>query len=153
MPSQRNSKPLPEVFIDKTEVNIRVKNFMEHKHGLLTTAIGKNESKSAWYSLEQFEQVMRELYYQNADGMRIYFGAYPDDNSDYARQLTIIFVPTFYNENTGKHTDIIIDDDESFGDRGEPLEMQSMSIRKNLDTFGLCPPSCYDQDCVYPYNE
>lgn len=153
MSNARNLKPLPDVFIPKTEVNKRVKNFMDLKHPLLTSAIGKDETKSAWYSLEQFEQVMREMYYQNADGLRIYFGAYPENDPEYGGQLTIIFVPTRRDVYTGKHKDVIIDDDPSFGERPDHENEMNAELFKGLDTFGLCPPTCIDQDCSFPYTE
>ncbi|MBL7731951.1 MAG: hypothetical protein JNM88_12290 [Chitinophagaceae bacterium] len=155
MSNTRNTKPLPDVFIPKEEVNLRVKKFMDLKHPLLTSAMGKEETKSAWYSLEQFEQVMREMYYQNADGLRIYFGAYPESDPVYGGQLTIIFVPTRLDTTSGKHKDVIIDDDINYDDRKNQTDAQDSEAAffKGLDTFGLCPPSCIDQDCSFPYTE
>lgn len=155
MASPRNAKPLPTIFIDKEVVNERVNNFLNNKHPVLTTAIGKPESKAAWYSLEQFEELVREMYYQNADGIRIYFGAYSDNDPDYANQLTIIFVPTYLDESTGNHKDIVIDDDEDFGVRSEVVaKIDSFAknrIPKSLDTLVLCPPTCDHHELLYPY--
>jgi hypothetical protein len=144
MTEPRTAKALPGIFIFKEEVNQRVKNYLQTKHTLLTSAIGKDDTKSAWYSLEQFEELMREMYYLNADGLRIYFGAYSADDEEYPNQLTVIFVPTHLSD-TGSHTDIIIDDEQNFMQR-----TMVPATLKNLDTIGLCPPSCSDQDTRYP---
>lgn len=152
MSNERNAKPLPSTFIDTALVNERVTNFINNKHPLLSTAIGKPESKSAWYSIDQFEELVRELHYQNADGLRIYFGAYGETDLLYPNQLTIIFVPTCLDEISGKHKDIIIDNDDNFCDRSNASQKSTTTgTRKGLDSIGLCPPSCEPQDPSYPY--
>lgn len=152
MPVTRSPKPLPGTFIFKEEVNKRVTNYLNLKHPVLSNALGREDSKSAWYSLDQFEELMREMYYLNADGVRIYFGAYDNNDPNYPGMLTVIFVPTYLNEDTGKHTDVVIDDEQDFTQRCDSKTAVSMtrSIPKNLDTLGLCPPSCDDHVFAYP---
>ena len=133
----RKVPTVPSIFISKTDVNSRIKNFQDHKLPLLSNAIGKSDSTSAWYSMEQFDEIVREMHLQDASGLRVYFGAYDSTDELYANQLTIIFVPTFKNEATGNHRDIVIEDPTSWGGRlGDP---------KYLDTISLCPPMCSGQ--------
>jgi hypothetical protein len=106
----RKVRPLPSTFVSKSIVNKRVKNFQQNKLPLLNNGIGKSDTTSAWYSLEQFEAMIREMYYQNADGLRVYFGAHDSDDEYYADQLTVIFVPTFFNDATNSHRDIVIEE-------------------------------------------
>lgn len=147
MSGTRGAKPLPTIFIDKDEVNERVNNYLTNKRPLLAGAINGPESKSAWYSLPQFEELMRELYYLNADGLRIYFGAYNADHPNYPGMMTVVFVPTYLDGDTGKHTDIVIDNDADFETRcGVSIDAAS----KNYDTIGLCPPSCNGHVFAYP---
>lgn len=150
MQATRSPKPLPGIFISKEEVNHRVKNYLNEKHPLLSKDLGAKDSKSAWYSLEQFEELVREMYYLNADGLRIYFSAYDKDHPNYPGMLTITFVPTSFNEDTGKHADIVIDDQQDFALRSE-TSGAAISLSKNMDTIGLCPPSCDDHEFAYPY--
>lgn len=153
MAAMRGSKPLPTIFIDKDEVNQRIKNYLNDKRPLLAAAMNRPESKSAWYSLSQFEELIREMYYLHADGLRIYWGAYNKDDQDFPGMMTIVFVPTHLDEITGNHTDIVIDNDESFEDRctatGDAVTIQGG--RKNYDTIGLCPPSCGGHTFAYPF--
>lgn len=136
---------LPSIFINKTEVSNRVKNFQENKLPLLSNAIGKSDTTSAWYSVAQFEEIVKEMHLQNASGLRVYFGAYDENDELYANQLTVIFVPTFLNEATGGHRDIVIEENpEGLEDR--------LGYPKNLDTIALCPPMCADQEQQYPIN-
>jgi hypothetical protein len=152
MPVNRTAKPLPGIFIDKEEVNKRVSNYLNEKHPVLSAAIGHEDSKSAWYSLDQFEELMREMYYLNADGLRFYFGAYDGDDANYPGMLTVVLVPTYLNENTGKHTDIVVDDEADFLGRcaAKAIPVMRRAIGKNLDTLGLCPPSCDKHTFSYP---
>jgi hypothetical protein len=147
----RPVKPLPSTFVTKEVVNERVKNYLAGKHIALSTALGRDDSKAAWYSLEQLEELMREMYYQNADGLRIYFGAYNNEDNEYPGQLTVMFVPTFRDEATGKNTDIIIEDYDDYGIRSAAQE--STKEKKYLDTIGLCPPSCLENELSYPYDD
>jgi cell division GTPase FtsZ len=153
MKRKRSAKPLPNIFISKEVVNERVNNYLLNKHPLLSAAINKEETKAAWYSLEQFEELMREVYFLNADGLRIYLGAYGSDDLRYPDQMTVIFVPTYFDEQTGKQKDIIIDDDDEYTARSVNKNMaaQKSDIPKNLDSIGLCPPGCDDQELSYPF--
>ncbi len=145
MSANISAKPLPGIFISKEAVNDRVKNFLLDKHRLLSQAMGKPETKSAWYSLEQFEELVEEMRLLQADGLRIYFGSYAADIVDVANHLTIIFVPTRLDESSQKHKDIVLEDEQDFPER------LAATDRKNLDTAGLCPPGCDEHDPYYPY--
>jgi hypothetical protein len=137
MSAFNNAKALPTTFISKTVMNERIQNYVAHKLPLLSGAIGKGDTTSGWYSLAQFEELVREMYYQNADGLRVYFAAYDDKDPNYANQLTVVFVPTFLNTATGEHQDIVLDDKADFGER-----MQVPTDKMNIDTLALCPPFC-----------
>jgi hypothetical protein len=147
----REAIGLPSIFIEKAAVNELVTNYQQGKHVLLSNQMGKPETKFGWYSKEQFEEIVREISYQQENhqevsGIKMYFGAYSSDHHEYANQLTIIFVPTYFDASTSTHRDIVIDDQTDIGDRAN-----LMSKIKNLDTIGLCPPSCGGQSSFYPY--
>jgi hypothetical protein len=145
---------LPSIFIYKDAVNEMVKNYQNGKHGLLSEQLGRPETKSGWYSRQQFEEIVQEMDYQNASGIRMYFGAYNAGHPQYANQLTVIFVPTEFDESTEEHKDIIIDHTETFEDRDAFTKtMRTKSDPKNLDTIALCPPTCLGHDSFYPYPE
>lgn len=145
---------LPSIFIYKEAVNEMVTNFQGTKYELLSNNIGKPETKSGWYSRAQFEEIVQEMEYQNASGIRIYFGSYGSEHPEYSNQLTVIFVPTEFDEGTNQHKDIIIDDQSNFGDRVTASEERRVpGDPMGLDTVGLCPPTCLGQSSYYPYGE
>jgi len=142
---------LPSTFIEKDAVNYLVSNYQNGKHQLLSTAIEKSETKSGWYTRDQFEEMVREMEHQNASGVRVYFGAYDSNHPQYANQLTLIFVPTSFDENTETHKDIIIDDQPDYEDRlAMTPSFMEKGRPKNLDSIGLCPPGCAGQESFYP---
>jgi hypothetical protein len=150
MSVNRTPKSLPVTFIDSGSVNQRVKNFQTIKHPLLSQAIGREESSSAWYSIKHLEEIMRELYYLNADGVRVYFGSYDQSHEKYPGQLCLLFVPTAYNEAANKHADIIIDQEENFGIRKMAEPQQVEDFFKGLNFGALCKPDCDDHELSYP---
>ena len=87
----RKVPTVPSIFISKTDVNSRIKNFQDHKLPLLSNAIGKSDSTSAWYSMEQFDEIVREMHLQDASGLRVYFGAY--DSTDELHNLISNHMP------------------------------------------------------------
>jgi hypothetical protein len=152
--SNETIKTLPLTFIYKEAVNALVKNYQNNKHGLLSESIGRPETKCGWYSREQFDEMVQEMEYQNASGVRMYFGSYSSQHPEYANQLTIIFVPTRFNADANTHEDIVLDDQEIFAVR-ESISpaLTDQPITKNLDSIGLCPPACAGQSYYYPYEE
>jgi hypothetical protein len=143
---------LPSIFIYKEAVNQMVKNYQNAKHPVLSQQIGKQETRSGWYSREQFEEIVQEMQHQNASGIRVYFGSYGSDHPEYANQLTVIFVPTEFDEGTNQHKDVIIDDRPDFSERIILTEgRRTKGDPMGLDTIGLCPPTCLGQSSYYPY--
>ncbi|HET7002524.1 MAG TPA: hypothetical protein VFI33_14475 [Puia sp.] len=59
--------------------------------------IGKPDSLSAWYSIEQLQKVIDLSKSHGGNGIRFFYGAYPENYSErpeYAGRQTLIMVPT-----------------------------------------------------------
>ena len=59
--------------------------------------IGKEDSLSAWYSVEDIEGFLANMKQYGADGVKFYFMTYPADfteNPDYAGRQSIVMVAT-----------------------------------------------------------
>jgi hypothetical protein len=143
-------KPLPVAFVSKTNASLRIEQFQNGKHGLLSNALGRADTKAVWYAINHLKQLLEELEYQQASGMRAYFATYPDTHPDYPGQLCLIMVPTKANANM-EHEDIILDDQPGFGDRlagFDPNDIEEMYLNFN---FGSpCPPACGKHRMRYP---
>jgi hypothetical protein len=59
--------------------------------------IGKEDSLSAWYSVEEMEAYLENVKTSGANGVRIYFAAYPENYTDvpeYAGRQSLVMVAT-----------------------------------------------------------
>jgi len=59
--------------------------------------IGKPDSLSAWYSIEELENFLTLAKDNGGDGIKLYFGSYPEDykpKPEYAGRQTLVLVAT-----------------------------------------------------------
>lgn len=156
MPEQIPPRPLPFFFIGRAIASARIQKFQDTKHALLTTNIGKPETKSIWYSFQHIEEMYKELIHLNADGLRIYLGTYEEGHPDFANQLCVIMVPTFLNTSM-KHQDIILGELSNFSERfsassfDNSKEIADLSEAYKEFNYGSpCPPVCFEGEFSYP---
>lgn len=119
--------PLPYFFISRSSTMARVRNFQEHKHPQLSSELSIRldkenckETKAIWYPIEHIELLLKEMKMLNADGLRIYFGAYPyNEASPSAGQLCLLMVPTrpMPDASADDHEDIILEEQSGFAER------------------------------------
>lgn len=148
MSTQRFAKPLPAFFLDSAAANQRIQKFMDSKHLLLSDALERTDTKSIWYSFEHLQSLYKELIYLNADGLRIYFGAYSDDHPDYPGQLCLVMVPTRCDDEcetygSESNADVIMEEDVDFPAR--PGRSGADDARKALNYGAPCPTICPTQ--------
>ncbi len=97
--------------------------------------IGKEDSLSAWWSVEEMEAYLERAKTSGANGVRIYFGAYSEDFTavpEYAGRQTLVMVATKTKRVDGKlaHKEIYIT-----GEDGTPS-----ILAYNMPN--ICPPFC-----------
>lgn len=97
--------------------------------------LGKEDSLSIWFSVEDVEDFLSKAKENGADGVKFYFAAYPKDFSEkpeYAGRQTIVMVAT-----RAARTDI-----------GGVVNKDIYITKNNITSiFGMnmgtpCPPSC-----------
>lgn len=147
MLQQNGATPLPAFFVGKTVTNDRITRFIQTKHGLLSDALGKTETRAVWYTRDHIAQLVEEMDRAGADGMRIYFGA-QGENDPYPGQLCLLMVLTNANTNTGGHNDITIEDATDFQSRSL-LDSGDGARKRDFNTGSPCPPIC-DTGMNYP---
>ena len=161
------AKSLPEFFVGKTEANHLICNFMKNKYPALNAQMpdGREDTRSIWYSFRHIEELYKEMIYLNADGLRIYLGAYgkhnvePGDLYDTSHHLCLVMLPTFMNTETGKHEDLVQEDSDQFLKRpGSEMFVGGIGNNTELTEPGSrgynqgkpCPPLCDDQEILFP---
>ncbi len=98
--------------------------------------IGKPDSLSAWYSIEEMENFLALVKSKGGDGIRFYYGAFPEDYAaipEYAGRQTLATVGT-----RSKLTDagIVANKDIYYSHNGR------LKILSGSNIPGLCPPRC-----------
>ena len=121
---------------DATELADRM--IREYKHTRWVTnseKIGKPDSLSAWFSVEDMENFLANVKANGGDGIRFYFASYPENYQalpQYAGRQTIVSVATRSKETkTGE----IADKDIYIVNKGKAKILGGLNPR-------LCPPVC-----------
>lgn len=148
-----DTKPLPFFYVGHQLSTERTTRFKDQKHNLLSTALGKPDTRSIWYSKEHFTKLLEEIDFANGDGIRIQFGMY-EAGHDYAGQTCLLFNTTRQRITGGVvgHVNVILEDEADFPDRSalprEIIEFPggSIGIVKDFNLGSPCPPSCDDPE-------
>ncbi len=89
-------------FVNKQHVDTLVKNYKKERWVHNSERIGKEDSLSVWYSIEELEAFIAKSKDHGGDGVRFYFGAYSEDYAEqplYAGRQTMVMVATKQKEN------------------------------------------------------
>lgn len=148
-------RPLAKFFVGREVMNERIKRYLSGKHQLLSDNItareiaNVGETKSVWYDKEYLNTLMQEIEDYGGDGLRIYFGEYENINSPTVcpGQLCLLIVPTRLNETTGKHTDLILEEESDFDARLALRDEEEMGFNIAAPN----PPIHINQECYFPY--
>jgi hypothetical protein len=156
-------QPLPSIFVGKEIINQRVKLYMQHKHPLLSAGLSKNgvqreETKSIWYSKDHLQTLLNEITLAKGDGMRIYFGAYGNEEGRPEGQLCLLMVLTRPGTVSGSHKDIILEKEPDFEERKGAFKKRSLGLDMETEdelpkeyNYGApCPPICITDDGEFP---
>jgi hypothetical protein len=98
--------------------------------------IGKPDSLSAWYSIEDLEDFLALAKSKGGDGIRFYYGAYPEDYApkpEYSGRQTLAMVGT---RSKLTETGAIANKDIFYSKNGQ------LKILSGVTPPGLCPPLC-----------
>lgn len=96
--------------------------------------IGKSDSLSVWFSVEDLEEYIEQIKDNGADGIKFYFGSYPENfevKPEYSGRQTIVMVATKSKETENG----IVNKDLYINNNGNLTVM-------GLNMGSLCPPYC-----------
>jgi hypothetical protein len=122
-------------FVDNNHVTMLRENYKQNRWMANSEHLGKPDSLSVWYSLDELKQYIATAEAAGADGIRVYFGVYPSvfpENILLQDRQTIVFVATQQKSSeTGKteNKDLYV---------STPKGPEIVAFN-----FGLpCPPAC-----------
>ena len=133
-------------FTGKPDNTISVKKAKElssnfdARHRAISALIGKSDNRSSWHSLAELEQYIAYLKVEgtkkglNVDGIRIYFGAYGENETGGRADFSTVFLVPTVKPKTNNETGV-----KNFapvgGDGGDTEELDAL----NLGTLGDPP--------------
>ena len=83
--------------VNTKHVDTVIKNYKRERWVHNSKRLGKEDSLSVWYSIEELEEFMAMAKAQGGDGIRLYFGAYDQDHKDnpvFSGRQTVALVAT-----------------------------------------------------------
>lgn len=121
-------------YVNTDHVDSIVRTYKQERWVHNSARIGKEDSLSTWYSIEELEEFINTAKMHGADGIKFYFAAYPSDfaeKPEYAGRQTLALVATKSKEMEDGvgHKDIYIHD-------GESTTILAYNLGK------ICPPNC-----------
>jgi len=120
-------------------VNTVVRNYKKERWVHNSQRLGKEDSLSVWYSIEELEEFIGIAKNHGADGIKLYFGAYDENYKDeplYAGRQTVVLVAT-------KHK--ITEAGESNKDLYVQTDKGTTTIMA-WNAGAVCPPFCGPKD-------
>jgi hypothetical protein len=82
---------------DTAQVDVLIREYKEKRWALNSERIGKPDSLSAWFSIEDMENFLTSAKENGGDGIKFYFAAYPEDYAlkpEFAGRQTLVKVAT-----------------------------------------------------------
>lgn len=125
--------------VNTKHVDTVIKNYKQERWVHNSKRLGKEDSLSVWYSIEELEEFIAKSKEHGADGIKMYFGAYDKDYKDqplYAGRQTIALVATKHKETRkgASNKDVYITAENG----------ATTILAWNAGT--LCPPYCGTKD-------
>lgn len=101
-------------YVDTQHADTLLRTYKQERWAQNSEKLGKEDSLSVWYSIEELEAFIAKAKDHGGNGVRIYFGAYPDNfekKPEYSKMQTVVLVASKGKENEAgrvDHKDIYI---------------------------------------------
>jgi hypothetical protein len=122
-------------YVDTNHVDTVIRNYKQERWVHNSERLGKEDSMSAWYSIEELEEFIEKVKDHGGNGIKFYFAAYSHDYVDvpeYAGRQTIVMVAS-----KGKRSATRIDNKDIY------VSTVKGSTILAYNSGQLCPPFCY----------
>ncbi|MCX6316147.1 MAG: hypothetical protein NTW29_02575 [Bacteroidetes bacterium] len=148
--------PMPAYFIGRQLANQRIKKYLSEKYILLSDemkSMGRlsEETRSMWYTRDFLENLLTEMFYYNANGVRFYYGQFEDDDTlPTSGQLCLIPILTRLSVD-GVVRDIILEDQPDFAERISMPRDANFTLTREFNSLLLSPPISMNHENYFPF--
>ncbi|MFP5042042.1 hypothetical protein [Parasediminibacterium sp. JCM 36343] len=122
-------------YVSTEHVDTVIKSYKKERWVHNSERIGKEDSLSGWWSIEEMEDYLEQAKMHGADGVKLYFGAYPSDYVEeplYAGRQTLVMVATRQKECA----------DGAIANKDIYVNRNNKPALIAYNRIQLCPPSC-----------
>jgi len=121
-------------YVNTEHVDNVIRNYKQERWVQNSEKIGKEDSLSAWWSVEELEEFIDNAKMHGADGVKFYFGAYDKEHApipEYEDRQTLVMVATKVKQTIAgvKNKDLYVN-----------TENGNQILAYNCAS--LCPPFC-----------
>jgi hypothetical protein len=119
---------------DTNHVDTLISNYKKNRWRDNSNKIGKPDSLSVWYGLQELEDFLKLAKQNNADGIKMYFGEYPPDyepTPEFQNRQTIVLVATRKSKSA-----------QGIGNKEIYITCHGRKEILAFNTGQLCPPWC-----------
>lgn len=130
------TQSIPSVgkYVDTQHVDEVIRTYKKERWIHNTERIGKEDSLTVWYTIEEMEAFLKKAKTSGANGIKMCFAAYPDDYEkvpEYAGRQTIVMVATKSTQD-----EIGINHKDVYVNNGNKAQIVAYNMGK------ICPPNC-----------
>lgn len=121
-------------FVNTEHVDTVIRTYKQERWAPNSERLGKPDSLSVWYSIEELEELMSRAKEHGGDGIRFYFAAYPKDYApkpEYAGRQTVVMVATKQKVN-----------EKGFANKDIYINTENGNEILAYNAGQLCPPYC-----------
>lgn len=122
-------------YVNTEHVDTVIRTYKQERWAPNSDRMGKEDSLSAWYSVEELESFIGVIKQHGADGLKIYFAAYPENYTE---------IPEY----AGLQTVVLVGTKRKVSENGKPadkdiyIQTEKGSQILAYNTARLCPPFC-----------
>jgi hypothetical protein len=121
--------------VNTKHVDTVIRNYKQERWIHNSNRLGKEDSLSVWYSVEELEEFLQTVKSHGGTGIKMYFGAYDKDYTEqplYAGRQTVVLVATKQKET------------ENGGEVRKDIYINSEKGNTILayNAGSICPPFC-----------
>ena len=124
--------------VSTAHVDSLIRNYKQERWSHNSRRIGKEDSLSVWYSIEELEEFMATVKKQGGDGIKLYFGVYDENQApqkEYVSRQTIVLVATKEKETPN-----------GLMNKNLYVSTENGSSILAYNAGSICPPYCSGND-------
>ena len=124
--------------VNTEHVDNVIKNYKQERWVHNSKRLGKEDSLSVWYSVEELQEFMDLIKTHGGDGVKLYFGAYDKNYTEtplYAGRQTVVLVATKQKETI-----------EGAANKDIYITTEDGNTILAYNAGSLCPPWCTTTD-------